>query len=260
MQPVRPWILKWQAPLQAQAEESRQKGGEGYEGYETWLFIAWTFGDEAVFRKISRSLVLTSTINGEKNGDHNLLANAQGNIIGDIMPVGSLGQWLSCVRSKTLFPNHLAYPWTDAINEARSERISALLEMCYKLVGQHEGAILGDTAICTRGQFSEECDSLTYGCLIRGLQGLELFPERAKACQIALSVTTFADQLRSLNCFTYSARCDHHRHYYAGHHNELHSSCSFALAFADQIQAIIDHKEPSGVLEEHLTHIGEQKK
>ena len=90
VQLVRPWILKWQAPLQAQAEESRQQGGEGYDGYETWLFIAWTFGDEAVFRKISRSLVLTSTVttvDGEAR-----LVNAQGVMIDDTMPPGSAGQ------------------------------------------------------------------------------------------------------------------------------------------------------------------------
>ena len=89
VQLVRPWLLKWQAPLQAQAEESCQGGGEGYEGYETWLFVAWTFGDEAVFRKISRSLVLTSTVNivdGEKR-----LVNAQGVVVGDTMPPGSVG-------------------------------------------------------------------------------------------------------------------------------------------------------------------------
>ena len=89
VQLVRPWLLKWQAPLQAQAEESCQENGEGYDGYETWLFIAWTFGDEAVFRKISRSLVLTSTVttvDGEKR-----LMNAQGVVVGDTMPPGSVG-------------------------------------------------------------------------------------------------------------------------------------------------------------------------
>ena len=75
MQLVRPWILKWQAPLQAQAEESCQEGRQGYEGYETWLFIAWTFGDEAVFKKIALSLVLTSTVT-TVDGE-NRLVNAQ---------------------------------------------------------------------------------------------------------------------------------------------------------------------------------------
>ena len=90
VQLVRPWILKWQAPLQAQAEESCRKGGDGYEGYETWLFIAWTFGDEAVFRKISHSLMLTSTVSTVDSEDR--LVNAQGIVVSDIMPVGSVGQ------------------------------------------------------------------------------------------------------------------------------------------------------------------------
>ena len=90
VQLVRPWILKWQAPLQAQAEESCRNGGVGYEGFETWLFIAWTFGDEAVFRQISRSLVLASTVSTVDS--ENRLVNAQGTVVGDIMPVGSVGQ------------------------------------------------------------------------------------------------------------------------------------------------------------------------
>lgn len=90
VQLVRPWILKWQAPLQAQAEESSREGGDGYEGYETWLFIAWTFGDEAVYRQISRSLVLTSTVSTVDS--ENRLVNAQGAMVGDNVPPGSIGQ------------------------------------------------------------------------------------------------------------------------------------------------------------------------
>lgn len=234
---VRPWISKWQAPLQAQAEECSQGGGEGYEGYETWLFIAWTFGDEAGFRKISRSLVLTSTVttvNGEKR-----IVNAQGNMVGDIMPPGSAG----------------------AIVEARSERISALLEMCYGLVDRYESTTLmapEDTTICTlRDQSPNECDSLVYGCLIKGLQSLKLFPKRAEASEVESSVMAFADKLRSLRCFEYPFPYNSHGYY--NHNGISHSRCSFTLAFADQINAIIGQEEPSGVLEEHLTHLNEQK-
>ena len=87
VQLVRPWISKWQAPLQSQAEKS---GGDGYQGYEAWLFIAWTFGDEVVFNKISRSLVLTSTVttvNAEPR-----LKNALGDLVSDTVPPGSIGQ------------------------------------------------------------------------------------------------------------------------------------------------------------------------
>ena len=77
LQLVGPWLLKWQAPLQAQAEESYLKNEESYDG------------DEAIFRKLSRSLVLTSTVttvDGEKR-----LVNAQGVMVGDTMPPGSVG-------------------------------------------------------------------------------------------------------------------------------------------------------------------------
>lgn len=159
-----------------------------------------------------------------------------------------------------MFPFHLAYIWIDAIIEARSERISALLEMCYKLVDQYEATTRGDTTMCTSGQPSEECDSLVYGCLIRGLQRLELLPERAKASQIESSVTDCADKLRSLKCFAYPDRHYNRDYYNNCSSTQSHSTCIFTLAFADQIRAIIDGKEPSGVHEAHLTHICEQKK
>ena len=84
VQLVRPWISKWQAPLQAQAEES------DYHDYETWLFIAWTFGYEVVFKAISRSLVLTSTVTTVN--DEPRLINARGHLVGDTVPPGSVGQ------------------------------------------------------------------------------------------------------------------------------------------------------------------------
>ena len=84
VQLVRPWISKWQVPLQAQAGES------GYHGYETWLFIAWTFGDELAFKTISRSLVLTSTVTTVN--DEPRLINARGDLVSDTVPPGSIGQ------------------------------------------------------------------------------------------------------------------------------------------------------------------------
>ena len=160
-----------------------------------------------------------------------------------------------------MFPFHLAYIWIDAIIEARSERISALLEKCYKLIDQYDGTTSGDTTICISSHSSKECDSLVYGCLIRGLQSLELFPERAKASQVESSVTAFADKLRSLQCFAYPDRRDYDRRYYHDiNSNPSHLNCGFSLVFRDQIRAIVDQQEPSGVLEAYLTHIGEQKK
>lgn len=134
--------------------------------------------------------------------------------------------------------------------------------MCYKLVDRYESTAPGNDTICTCGQSSKECDSLVYGCLIRGLQSLELFPERAKASQVESSVIAFADKLRSLQCFAYPDRRIHNPcNFHDYDKNPSHSSCSFTFEIAEQIEAIIDQKEePSGVLEAHLTHIGEQKK
>ena len=119
--------------------------------------------------------------------------------------------------------------------------------------------------MCTRSQSSKECDSLVYGCLIRGLQNLNLYPKRVKASEVKSSVTAFANKLRSLDCFTYPQSNSNHSNSYLGYREydddeASHSDCSFTLAFAVQVNAIIDQKEALGVLEAHLTHVGEQKK
>ena len=132
--------------------------------------------------------------------------------------------------------------------------------MCYKLVDRYESATLarGSAPVCAQGFYREECDSLVYGCLIRGLQTLKLFPKRANVSEVESSVMTLADELRSLKCFTYfSERHSYHSQYSSGF---SHSHCGFKAAFAEQIEVITDQEEPSGVLEEHLRHIDEQKK
>ena len=155
----------------------------------------------------------------------------------------------------------------EAIMEARSERISDLLKMCYKLVDQYQSTTSagpGGFTICKRSNSCLECDSLVYGCLIKGLQSLELFPERVKVSKIESSVNAFADKLRSLTCYVYPD--NHHSNHRALYfHDEYdddgvigHSSCTFTLAFAKEISSIIDRNEPSGVLGAHLAHIDEQ--
>ena len=134
----------------------------------------------------------------------------------------------------------------EAIIEARSGRISALLEMCYKLVEQYESTT---TYLCTQIQSRAECDSLVYGCLIKGLRSLNLSPKRAEVSEVGASVKAFADSLRSLACFVLP---------HSANRAASHINCKFTLTFANQIKSIVDQKEPSGVLGTHLAHINEQ--
>ena len=137
----------------------------------------------------------------------------------------------------------------EAIIEARSMRISDLLEMCYKLVDQYESTT---EYLCTQSQSRGECDSLVYGCLIKGLRSLKLPPKRAEVSEVKASVKAFADSLRSLTCFVLPRAS---KGYIQG---GSHNNCNFTLAFAKQITSIVDQKEPSGVLEAHLAHTNEQ--
>ena len=134
--------------------------------------------------------------------------------------------------------------------------------MCYELVDQYQSTTSagpGETTICKQDTSCLECDSLVYGCLIKGLQSLELFPERVTVSKIESSVNALADKLRSLKCYVYpdSYNGKRSRHYYDDGET-THSSCSFTFAFSEQIDSIINQKEPSGVLEAHLAHINEQ--
>ena len=142
----------------------------------------------------------------------------------------------------------------EAIIEARSGRIFKLLEMCYKLVDQYESTTAN---LCTQSQSRGECDSLVYGCLIKGLRSLNLSPKRAEVSEIEASVTAFADKLRSLRCFVLPGGRSYDYDY---NYNDCngHGNCSFIRVFAKQIDSIIDRKGPSGVLEAHLAHMKEQ--
>ena len=121
--------------------------------------------------------------------------------------------------------------------------------MCYKLVDKYESTT---TSICTQGQFGLQCDSLVYGCLIKGLRSLNLFPKCAEVSEVKASVMAFADKLRSLTCFGLPCIGTYDEH------DEYHNNCIFTLAFAKQIKSIVHQEEPSGVLEEHLAHMKEQ--
>ena len=135
--------------------------------------------------------------------------------------------------------------------------------MCYKLVDQYESTT---TSICTQGQSGLECDSLVYGCLIKGLRSLNLYPKRAEVSEVKQSVVAFDDSLRSLTCLvlprglkrSHDSMYASYKAYDSYNEDVHHSNCSFTLAFAKEISSIIDRKEPSGVLEAHLAHIHEK--
>ena len=144
----------------------------------------------------------------------------------------------------------------ETIIEARTGRIFKLLEMCYKLVDQYESTTAD---LCTQSQSRGECDSLVYGCLIKGLRSLNLSPKRAEVSEVEASVTAFADKLRSLSCFVLPGGRSYDYDYNCNYNDcNGHGNCSFTRVFAKQIDSIMDKKEPSGVLEAHLAHINEQ--
>ena len=84
----------------------------------------------------------------------------------------------------------------------------------------------------------------------------------ARACDGVQDQNSFADKLRSLKCYVYPEDYHDQRRRYWNDDDDgdeiSHSSCSFTFAFSEKIESIIGQKEPSGVLEAHLSHINEQ--
>ena len=56
-------------------------------GYEEWLFIAWSTGDEATFERVARKLARDSITSDSKQR----LA-LSGKVVGENMPPGIVGQ------------------------------------------------------------------------------------------------------------------------------------------------------------------------
>ena len=73
---VRPWIWSWQ---------ECQIHPPGEILYEEWLFIAWTTGDEATFRRTAQSLILHA--NTDESGTFN-----DARLSELVMPPGFIGQ------------------------------------------------------------------------------------------------------------------------------------------------------------------------
>lgn len=82
---VRPWIFQWKVG---------QVVPEGEEFYEEWLFIAWTTGDEANFKRVGRSMILRATTDESGAFNDTRLSKLE-------MPPGFLGRFhLSLCLSK----------------------------------------------------------------------------------------------------------------------------------------------------------------
>ncbi|KAL9129918.1 MAG: hypothetical protein Q9217_001766 [Psora testacea] len=160
---VRPWAPKWVEPLTPTAYKP---------GYEEWLFIAWTFGDEATFSKLSKNLVLTIQL---IEGD--VCANGAGQKLGDTIPPGAL----------------------DAILHARNKTLRKLLKSIDNVLQPYYTEDIACTALY---QQDRACDAVGLGSLVQGLCSIKMWPLPAQANSLQTSVEVIGIRLKKLGCFS----------------------------------------------------------
>lgn len=216
---VRPWIKQWEESLKKRSILVEAPGREEY------LFFAWTFGDFSSYEKIAKRLIYNSTCDNEDQ------FFADGNLLGKNLPPGAL----------------------DCIVEARKKTIVALLEACSKLVESYES----DQMLCrapadfrrpVSQEIREQCDTLVYGYLIKGLKRLSLWPGPVSPRDVQKSLTDLIHGLRSMTCFQLQTN---------GY--TYHTDCVFMYDLQAKINSV-ELNVPSGIDDPLRTHMEEQAK
>ena len=76
---VHPWASNW---IQALCSSHLNPG------FEEWLFIDWTFGEESAYKSLS--VILVGSIKTDESGQ---VLNSEGNPLGQVMPPGAVGEY-----------------------------------------------------------------------------------------------------------------------------------------------------------------------
>ena len=236
---VRPWVKKWEGSLK---ERSILVAASGCEDY---LFCAWTFGDLSTYEKIANRLVTDSTyIEGHLFAD--------GNWVGRNLPPGAIGEFYpGGALNVSTFQEANTDCIKDCILEARRKTITALLEACSKLVESYESnGVLCQAKFDVKDDFQEfrqqikQCDTLVYGCLIKGLRTLHLWPGPILPTEVHKSLKTLTNELRSMACFVLGG-------------GTAHAKCVFTKKLAKELETI-ELNIPSGVDDPLRKHMEEQ--
>ncbi|KAE9371891.1 hypothetical protein N431DRAFT_377959 [Stipitochalara longipes BDJ] len=211
---VKPWIRLW---LQDEGTQSI------LEGQENWLFIAWTFGRESVFKSLARKMVKEVTTNEDGRC---LISNS--NEISEPMPPGII----------------------ERILEVRNETIGKLLSIPYSKIEKYDASI--DT-LCSASpddpKESSACDAIIYGSYTRGLQKIGLWP-RKNIEDIHISIQELASMLSSIEIYQYAV---HNSYGYGYEDKHTCSPGDIKKEVSSQLKNIADP-----VLESHRRHMAAQ--
>jgi hypothetical protein len=94
-----------------------------------------------------------------------------------------------------------------------------------------------------------ECDTLVFGSLVKGLMKLGIWPGRLSPSEVHGSVLELMENLRSLHCFALKGR---------GKSPGSHADCIFTIKLTAEIAEIESNIMPTEVDDSHREHIKEQ--
>ncbi|KAH6675915.1 hypothetical protein B0J14DRAFT_587588 [Halenospora varia] len=221
---VRPWLGTWTCYEAIQCF---------VVGHEQWLFIAWVFGREDTFSRLSSALVRSLAVDGAGQA-----VNHHGQKMADPMPLGIVENILAVRRSAISSLLQVLY---DRLTLFEAATNSTICQVGYQENRLDEDSYQEDTR--------KECDAITYGSLTLGLARLGLFP-RKDADEISISITELALSIQTLVIIRLPLFRDSYGHRYRG---LIHENCGFS-DLIDKIETTLANI-PSPVLESHTAHM-----
>lgn len=229
---IRPWYSCW---LETDREQYCAPG------QEEWLFIAWTFGKEAVFKDLSKHLVLTMTID-----DLGRELNGEGILIGSNMPpdVGSLPRYHDLWIAMADFV-------IEIIFTHRMDKIRQLLNLCNHYLDRYISATKSVCRIFEEydswSEYHSACNAMVLGSLIRKLNDTGLWPV-PEAETVKMSVTTLGEKMMKMTCHVKPAKSSN---------DPEHRNCSFTTGLREDVQSVLGEVKDS-VSASNLEHIRAQ--
>ncbi|KAF8855126.1 hypothetical protein BDZ45DRAFT_805227 [Acephala macrosclerotiorum] len=209
---IRPWLAN---------EETEWKK----PGRECWLFIAWAFGRDEIFRNLALKMVKEIVVDAD-----GVTFTSSGERMPQPMPGGII----------------------EYILDVRQATIDKLLGIPYAHVDRYENT---NDIICKRKHGRKACDALAYGSLVRGLQIAGLWP-RKKPEEIHISIDQLASTLESLEIFVLPG-ADSSYDYGYSKTNRYHDSCS-VHNFIEQVRPALSGIQ-FPVPDSHRRHMEAQK-
>lgn len=131
----------------------------------------------------------------------------------------------------------------------RQDTIKELLKVTY---GYLELFLSDDKNVCRQSRSSKECDAITCGSVVIGLNAVGLWPQKSPET-INTSVQDLASQLNSLKSWRYYGTNDNH--YHCGLNSDLFQSDYSPSASLKGLIASTLSSIPSPVLESHRRHM-----